>query len=184
MKQGKLRAFTGYAGRPGGAAVVSNPWEYSMMMQSAQFAPAPAGISAEQFRIWEAFEAGEAAVKSNTTDCCRLSFSLWYHTLLLPTEARCIFRQAAGKGCWQYHSFFSQMMYEAWCPSEKTKVSLARNPWHCNHPRSHISQRMTTCSTLVASTKVGAIASHGQGLEIAGSRPAAPSEALLLCWRS
>ncbi|KAK9917145.1 hypothetical protein WJX75_001279 [Coccomyxa subellipsoidea] len=27
-------------------------------MQSAQFAPVPAGISAEQFRIWEAFEAG------------------------------------------------------------------------------------------------------------------------------
>ena len=126
MKQGKLRAFTGYAGRPGGTAAVSNPWEYSMTMQSAQFAPVPAGISAEQFRIWEAFEAGEAAVKSNSTDCCRLSSSLCCHMLLLPTEARCICRQAAGKSCWRYHNFFSQIMFEAWCPSKKTNVSLAK----------------------------------------------------------
>jgi hypothetical protein len=56
LKQGKLRAFTGYAGRPSGAAAVSYPCEYSMTMQSAQFAPVPAGISAEQFRIWKTFK--------------------------------------------------------------------------------------------------------------------------------
>ncbi|EIE18413.1 hypothetical protein COCSUDRAFT_38668 [Coccomyxa subellipsoidea C-169] len=58
MKQGTLRTLAGYGGRPGGAAAAASAWEYSMAMHSAQFAPAPAGICAEQFRIWEALEAG------------------------------------------------------------------------------------------------------------------------------
>ncbi|BDA51603.1 hypothetical protein COCOBI_19-1590 [Coccomyxa sp. Obi] len=58
MERGVLQPFSGYAGRPGGSAAAVNVWEYSMLMQRTQFAPAPAGISAEQFRIWEALEAG------------------------------------------------------------------------------------------------------------------------------
>ena len=33
-------------------------WEYTMLMHQTQFVPVPAGQSAEQFRLWEAFEAG------------------------------------------------------------------------------------------------------------------------------
>lgn len=58
MERGLLLPFSGYAGKPGGSAAAVNVWEYSMLMQRTQFAPAPAGASAEQFRIWESFEAG------------------------------------------------------------------------------------------------------------------------------
>lgn len=57
-ERGVLRPFSGYAGKPGGSAAAVNVWEYSMLMQRTQFAPAPAGMSAEQYRIWEALEAG------------------------------------------------------------------------------------------------------------------------------
>lgn len=58
IERGVLRPFSGYAGRPGGSAAAMNVWEYSMLMRRTKFVPAPAGVSAEQFRIWEAFEAG------------------------------------------------------------------------------------------------------------------------------
>ena len=56
---GALHAFNSYAGRPVVSQGSMNVWEYSILMQKTQFVPVPAGISAEQFRIWEAFEAGE-----------------------------------------------------------------------------------------------------------------------------
>ena len=59
MGLGALHAFNSYAGRPSGSKDSMNVWEYSILMQKTQFLPVPAGISAEQFRIWEAFEAGE-----------------------------------------------------------------------------------------------------------------------------
>ncbi|CAL8465799.1 g5335 [Coccomyxa elongata] len=58
IERGVLRPFRGYAGRPGGSSAAMNVWEYSMLMRRTKFVPAPAGVSAEQFRIWEAFEAG------------------------------------------------------------------------------------------------------------------------------
>lgn len=58
MEWGNLHSFNSYAGRPVGSQDSLNTWEYSMLMQQTQFLPLPAGISAEQFRVWEAFEAG------------------------------------------------------------------------------------------------------------------------------
>jgi hypothetical protein len=58
MASGFLKHFVGYAGKPGSSPETANPWEYSMLMHQTQFVPIPAGISAEQFRIWEAFETG------------------------------------------------------------------------------------------------------------------------------
>lgn len=55
---GVLQSFSSYAGRPVGSQGSLNNWEYSILMQKTQFLPIPAGISAEQFRVWEAFEAG------------------------------------------------------------------------------------------------------------------------------
>ncbi len=77
MKQGTLRALAGYGGRPAGAAAAASAWDYSMTMHSAQFAPAPAGISAEQFRIWEALEAGGGLCMAvnETRDMCLLRIS-------------------------------------------------------------------------------------------------------------
>jgi hypothetical protein len=60
MDLGMLRPFGSYAGKPGGHTDAVNIWEYSMLMHQTQFVPLPAGISAEQFRVWEAFEAGAA----------------------------------------------------------------------------------------------------------------------------
>jgi len=61
MQGGVLQSFSGYAGKPsGGSQGTANTWEYSMMMRRTQFVPVPAGMSPEQFRIWEAFEAGES----------------------------------------------------------------------------------------------------------------------------
>lgn len=59
MSWGVLKQFGIYAGRPGGHAEAVNAWEYSMLMYQTQFVPVPAGISAEQFRVWEALEAGK-----------------------------------------------------------------------------------------------------------------------------
>lgn len=63
MQRGVLQSFSGYAGKPsGGSQGTANTWEYSMTMRRTQFVPVPAGMSPEQFRIWEAFEAGESFV--------------------------------------------------------------------------------------------------------------------------
>ena len=60
VKRGFLHSFGVYAGLEQLALSPEslNTWEYSMIMQQTQFVPAPAGISPEQFRIWEAIEAG------------------------------------------------------------------------------------------------------------------------------
>lgn len=60
MKLGVLKSVISFAGNPDGSQGSVNPWEYSFIMQQAQFAPIPAGVSPEQFRLWEAFEAGKA----------------------------------------------------------------------------------------------------------------------------
>lgn len=59
LKLGALHTFNSYAGRPVGSQDSMNVWEYTILLQDTQFLPIPAGISAEQFRIWEAFEAGK-----------------------------------------------------------------------------------------------------------------------------
>ena len=59
LQLGTLQAFNSYAGRPIGSQDSMNVWEYTILLQDTQFLPLPAGISAEQFRIWEAFEAGD-----------------------------------------------------------------------------------------------------------------------------
>ena len=59
LQWGSLHPFGSYAGRPVRSQDSMDNWEYSMLMQKTQFIPLPAGISPEQFRIWEAFEAGE-----------------------------------------------------------------------------------------------------------------------------
>ena len=59
MSLGVLHMFDTYAGRPFVAQGSMDVWEYSILMQNTQFLPVPAGISAEQFRIWEAFDAGK-----------------------------------------------------------------------------------------------------------------------------
>lgn len=58
MSMGVLKTFGSYAGRPGSHSDAINIWEYSMLMHQTQFVPIPAGISAEQYRVWESFEAG------------------------------------------------------------------------------------------------------------------------------
>ena len=60
MNLGWVQTFSGFAGMPGGAAGSFNVWQYSMKMQQTKFAPIPAGVSPEQYRLWEAFEAGAA----------------------------------------------------------------------------------------------------------------------------
>lgn len=58
MAMGLLKTFGSYAGKPGSHSEAVNAWEYSMLMHQTQFVPIPAGISAEQYRVWEALEAG------------------------------------------------------------------------------------------------------------------------------
>ena len=38
-------------------------WEYTLLMHQTQFVPLPAGGSSDQFRLWEAFEAGDGGHK-------------------------------------------------------------------------------------------------------------------------
>ena len=57
--RGVFRRFSGFAGVPGGSQGAMGAWEYTLLMHQTQFAPVPAGGSPEQFRIWEAFEAGD-----------------------------------------------------------------------------------------------------------------------------
>lgn len=56
---GLLRRFSGYAGAPSGSPDSMSAWEYTLLLHQTQFAPVPAGGSPEQFRLWEALEAGE-----------------------------------------------------------------------------------------------------------------------------
>ena len=55
---GYLRPFSWYAGVSDGPDHMS-ALEYTLMMHQTQFVPVPAGNSPEQFRLWEAFEAGD-----------------------------------------------------------------------------------------------------------------------------
>ena len=56
---GFLSHFDQFAGADSEPAESLSAWEYTMLMHQTQFVPVPAGQSAEQFRLWEAFEAGE-----------------------------------------------------------------------------------------------------------------------------
>jgi hypothetical protein len=62
---GALHTFNSYAGRPIGSQDSMTVWEYSVLLHNTQFLPVPAGISAEQFRVWEAFEAGRTLAKAH-----------------------------------------------------------------------------------------------------------------------
>ena len=75
MAMGVLRRLPYFAGGwgTGGMVALGGPdamgaLEYTLLMQQTQFVPAPAGNSPEQFRIWEAFEAGDA--QATTCHAC------------------------------------------------------------------------------------------------------------------
>ena len=57
---GFLQPFLWYAG-VNGQPDAMGIMEYTLLMHQTQFVPIPAGNSPEQFRLWEAFEAGEGA---------------------------------------------------------------------------------------------------------------------------
>ena len=50
--------FDKFAGNDEAAAGSLSKWEYTLTMHSSQFMPVPSGISPEQYRVWEALEAG------------------------------------------------------------------------------------------------------------------------------
>ena len=76
---GFLRPFQYFAGGwgTGGAVALGGPdamgaLEYTLLMHQTQFVPAPAGNSPEQFRIWEAFEAGDG--QATTWHACHAAW--------------------------------------------------------------------------------------------------------------
>ena len=55
---GRLIKFDKFAGNDEAAKGSLNKWEYTITMYDTQFMPIPSGISPEQYRLWEALEAG------------------------------------------------------------------------------------------------------------------------------
>ncbi len=81
-KRGKVHSFGVFAGIGQSLSPDSwNSWEYSIMMQQTQFVPVPAGISAEQYRIWEGIEAGAAF----QTSLCHTALTLASNTHVTPS---------------------------------------------------------------------------------------------------
>lgn len=55
---GKLVEASDFAGYDCGGDASLSKWEYSALLHNTKFMPLPSGVNPEQYRIWEAIEAG------------------------------------------------------------------------------------------------------------------------------
>ena len=78
----------GYAGAPQGSPDSMSAWEYTLLMHQTQFAPVPAGGSPEQFRLWEALEAGAGAHARALSSIAVLVLQVRHLSYGLPCQSR------------------------------------------------------------------------------------------------